>query len=110
MSCSMLSQRSYLAEMEEEDGSFFEPRSDFPIMSGDSGKVDRSFSDIKRRTPASVFEMRKEKEAQSMKQSLSARESKLSEQERIQYDQYKTQLGGDSEKLYFLDIPTKKFK
>jgi hypothetical protein len=107
-SCSFLSQRSHLTEMERDDQSFFQPQDDFPVVAGDEGKIGRSNRDIRERTPMSITE---QKERQLHERLVSERkdmEDDLEEDEMKQYKQYRPYLNSDSEKIYFLNLSSMK--
>jgi hypothetical protein len=106
-SCGMIPQRSYLAEMEEDDSSFFEPRKDFPVVPGDTGRDFRSKKEWRKRTPASETTQLREREEISLKNELSRLESSQSEGALAQYQIYKPRLGSISEKIYFLQLKSK---
>lgn len=97
--------RSYLAEMSREDGGFFEPRSDFPVVMGDSGSWGYS-EDVRRlRTPASVEDSEEYQLEETLKWELAELESKLTPQEKGHYFKYSHHFATLSEKIYFLKIP-----
>ncbi|MBY0518581.1 MAG: outer membrane protein assembly factor BamE [Bacteriovoracaceae bacterium] len=106
-SCGMIPQRSYLAEMEEDDSSFFEPRKDFPVVPGDTGRDFRSKKEWRKRTPASASTRLKEREEISLKNELARLEASQSEGALAHYQQFKPRLGSVSEKIYFLQLKSK---
>jgi len=104
MSCAFMPQRSYLAEMEHDDSSFFEPRKDFNVIPGDEGISWRSDEDWRARTPADEFQLKNEREKKVMENHLRKLEAAQSEGAKKHYDQIKKHLPSTSEKIYFLSL------
>lgn len=96
--------RTYLSEMETDDSSFFRPREDFPVVSGDTGRDWYSESERKKRTPASESELIEDRFNYSLKSELKQLESVQSDEEIDLYNQHKHKLSGLSEKIYFLKL------
>jgi hypothetical protein len=108
VSCAMMNNRTYLSEMEyEDDGSYFTPKEDFPVVDGDTGKVFRSRRDIASRTPAQGSERWELEQRYQLKDELKDLKSELSEPARAHYDDVKDKLPTISEKIYFLRLQTK---
>lgn len=105
--CSLVPNRSYLAEMEEDDSAFFQPREDFPVVPGDTGRSWRTQKDWQRRTPASETSRLREREEQSLENELAKLESAQSEGAANHYQQYRARLGSTSERIYFLQLKSK---
>lgn len=104
-SCSlMLPDRSFIEEMEREDGGFLRPGNDFPVVSGDTGQVGRSRDEIMQRTPSSERARRLNKESISLREELTQKEDRLEEYELEQYNKDKKFLQTDSDKLYYLSL------
>ena len=104
--CSMTG-RSFLTEMEQDDSSYFTPREDFPVVAGDTGRSWRNKREIKSRTPASLSEQLQDREANSLDSQLHQLETAQSEGASRHYEQYKKRLGSTSERIYFLQLPSK---
>lgn len=103
--CSLLiPDRSFIEEMEREDGAFFRPGQDFPVVTGDSGDVYRSREEIKKRTPLSERNQKKIKEELSLEEELKEKEENLSEYENQNYLEAKEYLLTTSDKLYYLSL------
>jgi hypothetical protein len=104
-SCSLLvPDRAYMEEMNRESDPFFLAGRDFPVVGGDSGEAFRSKSEIKKRTPASERQKKKEKEELSIKDELAQKEADLGDYELSQYVKDKRYLPSDSDKLYYLSL------
>ncbi len=96
--------RSYLAEMEHDDSSFFNPREDFPIVAGDSGRDWMSEQERRQRTPASKKDDL-DAGPHMLKQELRTLESMQNEDSSAFYDQHKHHLSSISERIFFLKLP-----
>jgi hypothetical protein len=105
--CSLMPNRSYLAEMEDDDSAFFQPREDFPVVPGDTGRSWRTQKDWQRRTPASETSRLREREEESLENELAKLESAQSEGAANHYQQYRAKLGSTSERIYFLQLKSK---
>jgi hypothetical protein len=105
--CALTTDRSYLAEMERDDESFFKPREDFPVVPGDDGQDWRGEEEMRQRTPASISERFKEKQRSSLEKQLSRLESSQSEGAFAHYQQHRARLGSTSERIYFLQLPNR---
>ncbi len=104
-SCSlMLPDRSFIEEMEREDGGFLSPGQDFPVVSGDTGEMRRSREEIMGRTPASERSRRLNKESVSLREELVQKEDSMSENEAQSYMRDRKFLQTDSDKLYYLSL------
>lgn len=100
----MLPDRSFVDEMEREDDSFFTPGKDFPVVSGDTGKMGRSREEILKRTPSSERARRYSAESASIAEELRKKEEELEETQLETYAQDKKYLQTDSDKLYYLSL------
>ncbi len=97
--------RSYLSEMEQgEDGGFFTPNKDFPVMAGDNGRYWYTDSERKSRTPASEYEQRRDRESDSIRAERERLEASLPEEEQALYTSVQNRFTSDSEKVYFLSM------
>ncbi len=96
--------RTYLAEMEHDDSSFFTPREDFPIVAGDSGRDWMSEQERRQRTPASK-ENDFDAGPRMLKQELRTLESMQTEESSAFYDLHKHHLSSISERIFFLKLP-----
>lgn len=104
-SCSVMSNRSYLAEMENDsDESLFRPREDFQVVPGDTGRSWRNEKEIRSRTPASASQMMQKRENDSLERELAHLENAQSEGAARHYQQYRKRLGNTSERIYFLQL------
>ena len=104
-SCSQfMTHRDYVAEMERDDSSFFNPRVDFPVVAGDTGRDWESTSDRKNRTPASVDEIQDNKSRRYLTQELRKLEGQQSDNALEQYEKNKHHFKTTSEKIYFLKL------
>jgi hypothetical protein len=103
--CGVVSKRSYLAEMEHDDESFFMPRKDFPVVPGDEGKDWRDEEVIRQRTPASLTDSVEEKQRTSLQRQLARLENSQSEPAFAHYQEHRARLASTSERIYFLQLP-----
>lgn len=105
VSCSQfLTGRSYLSEMEHNDGRFFSPREDFRVVSGDTGRDWETSEERNERTPTSEADQQNERSRRLLKQELRDLEGQQSDQSLAFYDKYKRNLATTSEKIYFLKL------
>lgn len=107
VACTMVPNRSYLAQMEDNDDAFFQPREDFPVVPGDTGRSWRTDKDWKRRTPASETSRLRDREELSLENELAKLESAQTEGAANHYQQYRAKLGSTSERIYFLQLKSK---
>lgn len=103
-SCSFAPQRSFLAEMEHDDSTFFEPRKDFNVIPGDEGISWRTDDVWRARTPKDEFTLKSEREERAMLHHLRKLEGDQSEGAKKHYDKIKKHLPTASEKIYFLSL------
>lgn len=97
--------RSFINEMDNtEDMAFFQPREDFPVIPGDTGRDYRTKKEIRARTPVSLSEQNYQRESASLERELAQLESAQSEGASRHYQQYRARLGGTSERIYFLQL------
>jgi hypothetical protein len=105
VSCSQfLTGRSYLSEMEHNDGRFFNPREDFPVVAGDNGRDWETTEERNERTPTSETDLAAERSRRRLKQELRELENQQSDQALEEYDKHKRSLATTSEKIYFLKL------
>lgn len=97
--------RSFLSEMEHDDTRFFEPRNDFTVVAGDSGRDWSTDKEMRARTPASEHDLNEDRTSRYLKSELRSLEQGQSEEQLEFYDKHKHQLGTVSEKIYFLKLP-----
>lgn len=97
--------RSFLAEMENDDTRFFEPRNDFPVVAGDTGRDWSTDKEMRARTPASEHDLANDLHSRSLMRELRSLEQSQSEDSLEFYDKHKHQLATTSEKIYFLKLP-----
>lgn len=105
--CSLATNRSYLAEMEHEDESFFRPRQDFAVVPGDEGQDWRSDEETRQRTPASVTERYEVQQRSSLEKQLSRLENAQSEGAFAHYQDHRARLSSTSERIYFLQLQSR---
>ena len=104
VSCGLTPQRSYLAEMEHDDSTLFEPRKDFNVIPGDEGISWRSDEMWRARIPADEFQLKSEREERVMHNHLNKLERSQSEGAQQHYDKIKKHLPTVSERIYFLSL------
>jgi hypothetical protein len=107
VACSLVPNRTYLSEMEDDDSAFFQPREDFQVVAGDTGRDWRNQREWNRRTPASESTRLKEREDRLLEDELRRLESAQSEGAQKHYQQYRARLGSTSERIYFLQLKGK---
>jgi hypothetical protein len=100
----LMTHRDYLSEMEHDDSSFFNPRRDFPVVAGDTGRDWETASERRQRTPASVSDIQDNKSRNYLNQELRNLEGKQSENSLMLYEKYKPKLLTSSERIYFLKL------
>jgi len=104
--CSTLgTNRTYLSEMESDDGHYFEAGVDFPVLAGDSGRTWRSKSEWMNRIPASEHTNQYRKVKSSLKHELQELEGTLSDNSLSLYEKHKFKFKSDSERIFFLRLP-----
>lgn len=105
-SCSELaSHRSYLSEMEDESGQYFNANEDYPVVAGDTGRYWMTDEERQRRTPASEEDLAMDRTQRSLEKELRILEDRQSEKAFEFYEVYKEKLATTSEKIYFLKLP-----
>lgn len=97
--------RSYLSEMERDDSSFFNPREDFPIVAGDSGRDWMSESERRQRTPASAQDLSENMASRALKSELRTLEGMQTEESFEMYQTHLKSLPTVSDRIYFLKLP-----
>lgn len=106
VSCSQfLTGRSYLSEMEHNDGQFFSPREDFPVVAGDTGRDWETSEERNKRTPTSEADQLAEQSRRRLKNELRTLENQQSDEALEMYDACKRSLATTSERIYFLKLP-----
>lgn len=91
--------------MENDDSRFYEPRKDFPMVSGDTGRFWNSEAEQRARTPSSERDLEEERENRALKSELSELENSQSERGIEMYSNYQHKFNSISEKIYFLKLP-----
>jgi hypothetical protein len=101
-----MDRRDYTDEMSEfrTDDPMFMAGRDFQVSAGDSGNFHRSGSQISSRTPSSLKDAENQKYNNSIKKELNKLENVLNEAQYSEYKKYRTSLGSDSEKIYYLRL------
>jgi hypothetical protein len=106
LGCSQfVSHRDYLSEMDQEDSRYFNPRQDFPVVAGDTGRSWATDKEILKRTPASSEDLATERNRLSLEQELNNLEHNLSSTEHSIYQKYRHKLMTTSERIYYLKLP-----
>ncbi len=100
----MFTSRTFIDEMDHDDGMYWVPGQDFQMTSGDSGQAYRSRDDIYRRTPAMGETKRTYEEEESLRRELIRRENMLNEREFAQYREAQNYFTTDSERIYYLSL------
>jgi hypothetical protein len=100
----LMTQRTFMDEMSYEDGEFFDPGADFPVVGGDSGRMWRSKAEWRRRLPATLDEKENRETKLLLKSELLELENSLSDYDLDFYDRYKKHFSSHSEKIYFLRL------
>lgn len=97
--------RSYLSEMEQDDSSFFNPKDDFPVVVGDSGKDWMSDSERRNRTPLSEEDIADNMASRALKSELRTLEGMQTEDSLEFYQAHLKSLPTVSDRIYFLKLP-----
>lgn len=100
----ILTERTFIDEMEHQSDNYWVPGQDFQMTAGDSGNAYRSREDIYQRTPASQYERRSYEESESIRRELSKRESMLGQREFAAYREAQSLFQNDSERIYYLTL------
>ena len=105
-SCAFMDRRDYQDEMSEfrTDDPMFIAGRDFQISAGDSGSYHRKSSEINSRTPSSFKSAEKRRHHNSIRKELNNLENKLNEAQYSEYKKYRSNLGSESEKIYYLRL------
>lgn len=96
--------RTFSDEMDRDSSGFWEPNEDFPVVSGDSGRVRRTKREIFERTPASSTMVQKDRDKQRVELEVEEKIQLLSEEEFDNYRSHEKYLLNDSEKIYYLGL------
>lgn len=105
--CSQLmTNRTYLSEMEYDDTPFYNPSHDFPVMAGDTGRRGRSLEDYAPATPRSREERYESETRLTLRQELRQLEDRQNQDSLEFYEAHKHKLVTVSERIYFLKLPT----
>lgn len=106
LGCTHLSTgRTYLAEMEHDDSTFFRPSQDFPIVAGDSGRYWLTEEERRQRTPASEMEKEESLMSKTLRTELGELERMQPDEDLILYQEHEHKFVTVSEKIYFLKLP-----
>ncbi len=106
----LLTQRTFYDEMERESDGLWVANRDFAVVPGDSGRAFLDRDEIMMRTPASYRTKEDYLVQKSIMRDVAEREQSLSDREYSEYRQVRNQLGGDSERLYYLNLSNSKEK
>lgn len=96
-------ERSFIKEMNGKT-ELWVAGTDFPITAGDRGRAYRTYDQVLGRTPASRAESQATNHESSLINELRWKESRLSYLERSKYEDIKWELGGVSDRIYYLDL------
>lgn len=105
-SCAFLEHRDFESEMSDfrMDDPMFIPNQDFAVVPGDSGMYHRSDDIISSRTPATAESRDRQIYNESLRRELRGLENRLTDSEYSDYIKYRNQIGGESERIYFLRL------
>ncbi len=103
----LLENRSFIDQMDREANSFWTAGKDFELTSGDSGRADRSRDEILDRTPMDGLTREEARENQSVRKELAKKLDSLTDEQFTQYSAVRDHLDTDSEKIYYLKLPTR---
>lgn len=92
--------RNFMAAMEQDDTSFFNPEKDFPVVAGD-----KAWSDTPSRGPASEEDLMNDRASRALRAELRSLESAETDESASLYSEYKDKMRSTSEKIYFLKLP-----
>lgn len=109
-SCSFIPERSY-SDLMEEENDYYVPDRDFIIAAGDTGERFQSFEATIARTPAGLDENDSSvspelKEKYQLQNELASLEQRQPPMFQEMYWLYKEEFGNDSERIYFLNLPS----
>jgi hypothetical protein len=99
-----LSKRSFIDEMEQETDSFWVAGRDFEHTSGDTGSAYRTREEILKRTPLDGASKEEVERIRSVQNELTRKVNALSEDQYSKYQQVRSYLKTDSEKIYYLGL------
>ncbi len=96
--------RSFLSEMENDDGRYYNPSDDFQIVTGDTGRFWNTENEQRKRTPASEEDRSRSRVQRLLDKELQNLESSESDDNLGFYEKHRHQLQTTSEKIYFLKL------
>lgn len=109
-SCALMDERSYYTQMSAEDNSLWVPNRDFPVVSGDNGRISRSYHEILSRSPASFEYNEFNKYDDAIRTELVNLENRMTDEDFDQYSRVRHKFQNDSERVYFLKLhPRERF-
>lgn len=97
--------RSFVGEMAQDDGRFFSPNEDFPVVAGDNGDFGLGADEFKKRAPLTAEDLRDQRYNKTLHRELRMLEDSQSEDSAALYERHKKQFSSTSEKIYFLQLP-----
>ncbi len=100
----MMTDRTFVDEMDRESDGIWVAGRDFQTVAGDSGEVYRSREEIRNRTPASHYEKTQTDLEKSIEIELNRKISALDENTYLKYQRDKSVLSTPSEKIYYLGL------
>ena len=95
----ILTQRSFMKEMDHKNERFFRPGRDFPVVIGDTMTPYHDREEILKRIP-----LPKRHKHKALREELLSKEAQLSEQELIHYKEANEYLANDSERIFYLSL------
>lgn len=101
---SILPYRSYSDIMDAEDEGFWKPGRDFPVVSGDSGKMRMDMDELRKRSPEAPKAAFYRKENQYANVELAHLEARMTEEEAKHYQTVEALLGTPERKIYYLRL------
>lgn len=106
LSCSVLTDRSFISEMEGVDRfSVFRPGENFPVIPGDRGRAHRSHDEILARTPLSDTDRARVRQQEQVDRELDVKLSTLGPTELRLYRMHQDYLPTAAHKIYYLELP-----
>ncbi|WP_127717960.1 hypothetical protein [Halobacteriovorax sp. HLS] len=100
----LLTNRSFIDEMEHETDSFWVAGRDFEQTAGDTGRAHRTREEVMKRTPLDGATKEEVEQMSSVQKELSRKVNGLSDEQYTQYQSVIDYLNSDSEKIYYLNL------
>lgn len=103
----LLTHRTFIDQMDNDNDPLFIPGEDFNVLSGDSGTPHRTHSEIMERTPVSGLSKQQILEERSLVKELRNQELALGVHERERYYELMPYFESISEKIYYLRLSSR---